>query len=76
MKRDLWICGARPDPGVELCRDHDAQVNDAWITMKTKIELMTTKDLHTSGLNVDTKDGVVTLQGKVESDAERQKPNR
>jgi osmotically-inducible protein OsmY len=50
-----------------------AQVNDAWITMKTKVELMTTKDLHTTGLNIDTRDGVVTLQGKVESEAEKTK---
>ena len=73
MKRDLWICGLALTLVLSCAAITTAQVNDAWITMKTKIELMTTKDLHTSGLNIDTKDGVVTLQGKVESGAEKTK---
>ena len=48
-----------------------AQAKDAWLTAKTKIALMTTDDLHTSSLNVDTVDGVVTLHGKVPNEPEK-----
>lgn len=44
---------------------------DAWITMKTKIALMTANDVNTSDLNVDTVNGAVTLHGKVETAAEK-----
>jgi len=44
-----------------------AAVSDAWITTKTKIALLTAKNVHSSGINVDTVDGVVTLHGKVDS---------
>ena len=46
-----------------------AQRPDSWVTLKTKLALMTTDDVDTWDLNVDTKDGAVTLHGKVESDA-------
>lgn len=48
-----------------------AQVKDAWITAKTKIDLMTTDGLKTGDLNVDTADGVVTLHGHVPTAAQR-----
>jgi hyperosmotically inducible protein len=47
--------------------------NDAWITSKIKTALMGTDGVHASGINVDTADGVVTLNGNVRSDAEREK---
>ncbi|MEZ5287245.1 MAG: BON domain-containing protein, partial [Vicinamibacterales bacterium] len=50
-----------------------AQVDDAWVTMKTKVALLTSSDVHGMGLNVDTVDGVVTLHGKVETDMEKTK---
>lgn len=50
-----------------------AQVTDAWITMKTKVALLTTDGVSAVGLNVDTVKGVVTLHGKVQTDAERRK---
>src|SRR3979409_117200 len=50
-----------------------ADTPDAWITMKTKIALMTTDNVSTSDLNVDTVNGVVTLHGKVSTDAEKVK---
>src|SRR5436190_19271251 len=46
---------------------------DSWITMKTKLALMTTEGVDTWDLNVDTVNGVVTLHGKVASDAAKQK---
>jgi hyperosmotically inducible protein len=36
-------------------------VSDAWITTKVKTELMAKKDVPGVGVDVDTKDGVVTL---------------
>lgn len=73
MKRTVGIGGLALTLVLSLAAIGAAQANDAWITMKTKLELMTTKDLHTSGLNIDTRDGVVTLQGKVESEPEKTK---
>jgi hyperosmotically inducible protein len=49
---------------------------DSWITMKTKIALMTTEDLSTKDLNVDTVKGVVTLHGMVPTEAEKEKAER
>ena len=48
-----------------------AQVKDAWITAKTKIDLMTTDGVRTADLNVDTVDGVVTLHGHVPTTMQR-----
>ena len=50
-----------------------ADTPDAWITMKTKIALMTTEHLSTGHLNVDTVKGVVTLHGQVATEAEKAK---
>lgn len=44
---------------------------DAWITMKTKVSLMTTDGVRTSRLNVDTVNGVVTLHGMVPTDDQK-----
>jgi hyperosmotically inducible protein len=46
---------------------------DSWLTMKTKIALLTTEGVDTSDLNVDTVDGVVTLHGKVASEQAKAK---
>jgi hyperosmotically inducible protein len=48
-----------------------AAVSDAWITTKTKLALMTSKDVSATAINVDTVDGVVTLHGKVTSTDEK-----
>ena len=50
-----------------------ADTPDAWVTMKTKISLMTTEGVSTTDLNVDTVKGVVTLHGKVATEAEKAK---
>ena len=42
---------------------------DSWITLKTKLALMTTEGVDTWDLNVDTKEGAVTLHGKVADEA-------
>jgi hyperosmotically inducible periplasmic protein len=46
---------------------------DSWVTMKTKVSLMTTEGVSTSDLNVDTVNGVVTLHGMVGSEAQKEK---
>jgi hyperosmotically inducible periplasmic protein len=50
-----------------------ADTPDAFITMKTKIALMTTDNVSAADLNVDTVNGVVTLHGKVATDGEKNK---
>ena len=47
------------------------QPEDAYITSKVKIELLTADGVNPLDINVDTLDGVVTLSGQVESDAAR-----
>ena len=46
---------------------------DSWITMKTKLALMTTKGVDSWDVNVDTVKGAVTLHGKVASEAAKEK---
>jgi hyperosmotically inducible periplasmic protein len=50
-----------------------ADTPDAWITMKTKIALMTTDNVSAADLNIDTVNGVVTLHGKVATEGEKRK---
>jgi hyperosmotically inducible periplasmic protein len=50
-----------------------ADTPDAWVTIKTKVSLMTTEGVSTKDLNVDTVNGVVTLHGKVATEAEKVK---
>ena len=44
---------------------------DAWVTTKVKMALLTTADLDSLDIHVDTTDGRVTLYGKASTDAER-----
>lgn len=48
-------------------------VTDTWITTKVKADLLATEDVSGTDISVDTKDGVVTLTGNVESKAEADK---
>jgi osmotically-inducible protein OsmY len=50
-----------------------AAPSDPWITGKAKIALLTTDGVRATAVNVDTVDGRVTLHGKVQSEAEKQK---
>lgn len=47
--------------------------SDAWITTKAKMALLTTEGVSSTAINVDTVDGRVTLHGKVETSAEKEK---
>jgi hyperosmotically inducible protein len=53
-----------------------ADVPDAWITMKTRIALITADDVNAADLNVDTVKGVVTLHGKVPAESGKRKAER
>lgn len=44
---------------------------DSWITAKVKSKLAAAKDVGAFGTNVDTRDGVVTLRGEVDTEAEK-----
>lgn len=48
-----------------------ADVNDSWITTKAKISLLTSNGFSVNGANVDTKDGNVTIHGKVATAEDR-----
>jgi hyperosmotically inducible periplasmic protein len=50
-----------------------ADMPDAWVTMKTKVSLMTADGISTKDLNVDTVNGVVTLHGKVSTEEQKAK---
>jgi hyperosmotically inducible periplasmic protein len=50
-----------------------ADVNDAWITTKTKIILLTMDGFSVNGANVDTVNGNVTIHGKVGTTEDRTK---
>lgn len=49
-----------------------SKVDDAWITTKIQSKFFLDADVKGRDINVDTKNGVVTLNGTVESDAEKQ----
>lgn len=46
---------------------------DSWVTLKTKLALLTTEGIDTWDLNVDTTAGAVTLHGKVASEEAKKK---
>ena len=60
------------DEGREAGRDAGAAVNDVWITTKIQSKYFLDTDVKGHEINVDTRDGVVTLNGTVASDAQKQ----
>jgi osmotically-inducible protein OsmY len=50
--------------------------SDAWITTKVKATLAGHKNVSAVGTNVDTKNGVVTLSGEVDTQAEKELAGR
>src|SRR6185503_11496884 len=50
-----------------------AATSDAWITTKAKMALLTTEGVSGTSVNVDTVNGLITLHGKVNSEAEKAK---
>jgi hypothetical protein len=48
------------------------EINDSWITLKTKLSLLADDQVRIHEVHVTTRQGVVTLRGKVRSEAARQ----
>ena len=67
------ICATALVLGLAASVPEAADMPDAWVTMKTKVSLMTTEGVSAKDLNVDTVNGVVTLHGKVATEAEKTK---
>lgn len=66
-------CATDSNRGVE---DTGAIASDSWITTKVKSDLAVEKDVSATQIHVDTYEGVVTLSGMVDSQAESQKAER
>jgi hyperosmotically inducible protein len=58
---------ATPDNN-DATADSEQPVTDAWITTKVKTELGITEDVKAMDIDVDTKDGMVTLTGVLADD--------
>jgi hyperosmotically inducible protein len=52
--------------------DEKTPINDSWLTSKTKIALFADARVKGSEINVETTQGLVTIRGKVDSDAAKQ----
>ena len=63
----------KPETNEQPMSQAGEAVTDTWITTKVKSDLLATKDVSGSEIKVDTKDGVVTLTGNVETQAEADK---
>ncbi len=50
-----------------------AEPTDGWISTKAKITLLTSDDVGAAGIGVETRNGVVTLHGKVDTASEKAK---
>jgi hyperosmotically inducible periplasmic protein len=66
-----------PKPGVaetakETTDAAGSAISDTWITTKVRSTLMYSSNVHSSAIDVSTKDGVVTLKGKAATGAERE----
>jgi hyperosmotically inducible protein len=73
MKKVLAITAMAAVVMLGAVADARADRPDSWVTLKTKLALMTTENVDTWDLNVDTKNGEVTLHGKVATEAAKAK---
>lgn len=75
VKNNLGISGKQvstEDKIARKSREAGQQINDSWITTKVKAALMYNRNVDGSDIDVDTKNGVVRLRGKIDSDFERE----
>ena len=63
-------CASDNHRGVQ---DTGAVASDSWITTKVKSDLAVEKNVSATAIHVDTYEGVVTLSGTVDSQAESDK---
>ena len=67
------VAGCASDHDRRGIDDTGAVVSDTWITTKVKSDLAVEKDVDATDIGVHTYDGVVTLSGDVDSQAEADK---
>ena len=67
---------ADADAGLGDGQNSDQPVDDTWITTKVKSSLLADSDVSGLDINVDTLNGVVTLRGQVESQAQADEATR
>jgi hyperosmotically inducible protein len=67
---EIWDAG---EQGGASSGEIQSAASDAWITTKVKVRLMAEPGLSPIGVNVDTRDGVVTLFGTVPTDDLKQR---
>jgi len=60
------------DDQLKLSGEQPAEHSDAWITTKVKTALLFHRNVSATGTTVNTKDGIVTLQGVAGSQAQRE----
>jgi hyperosmotically inducible periplasmic protein len=48
------------------------EVTDSWLTLQTKLALLADERVSSTDVHVTTQRGVITLRGKVDSEAEQQ----
>jgi hyperosmotically inducible periplasmic protein len=73
MNKNLLAAGLAATLSLGAAAIVRADTNDAWLTTKTKIVLLTTEGVPGTAVNVDTVDGRVTLHGKVATGEEKAK---
>ncbi len=74
VDNQLKIVAAQPsvaDKAKAGASEAGQDISDAWITTKVKSTFIYSSNVDSSDISVDTKDGVVSLSGKVGSGAER-----
>jgi len=64
------VMDATADASLGDGQNSDQPVDDTWITTKVKSSLLAESDVSGLDINVDTLNGVVTLRGQVESQAQ------
>src|SRR5262245_57754976 len=73
MSRNFSYTTALAFAAATLASTDAAGPQDAWITTKAKAALLTTRGVSSTAINVDTKQGHVTLKGNVPTEDARQK---
>jgi hyperosmotically inducible periplasmic protein len=74
VSNQLVVTPAKPsvaDKAKSATDEASDEISDAWITTKVKSTLLYSSNVRGSDVVVNTKDGVVTLDGRVDSGAER-----
>ena len=59
-----------PGERTKAYEDSEQPVNDGWITTKVKADLLVTEETKGLDINVSTQNGVVTLAGRLDSQAQ------